>query len=97
MGEGFRTRVATGSAWSVMSLATLTGDIDGDGHDDLIAVRDSTDELVLYPGDGRGGSTDARVIGTGWGAMTDLIAPGDWDGDGLNDLLLVHESGRLFL
>lgn len=95
--EGFRTRVATGSAWSVMSLATLTGDIDGDGHDDLIARRDSTDELVLYPGDGRGGSTDARVIGTGWGAMTDLIAPGDWDGDGLNDLLGVHESGRLFL
>jgi hypothetical protein len=71
--------------------------VTGDG-DDFI-VRDDRGVLHLHrsiPGIGaiRGGSTE---IGHGWGSMTALLSPGDFDGDGAGDVLARDRSGSLWM
>jgi hypothetical protein len=66
----------------------FVGDLDREGHADLIARQPSTGDLELWtnPG-GAGAGVAPRRIGTGWNVM-DLIAPaGDIDMDGVPDLM----------
>src|SRR5690606_6920015 len=37
-----------------------------------------------------------RSYGTGWGSYK-VYAPGDWNGDGIGDLVATDSRGRLFL
>lgn len=86
-----------GSGWNVMDTVFVPGDFDGNGAADVVS-RDLQGRMWLYPGDGRGGWTYAnRQIGQGWGAMTAVFSPGDWDGDGVADLLARDAAGRLLL
>jgi hypothetical protein len=64
-------------------------DWDGDGHQDLIARQNSTNELWLYPGQSRRGpSRIQRVqIGNAWRPLTAFGAV-DWDHDGRQDLIV---------
>ncbi|ASN52577.1 FG-GAP-like repeat-containing protein [Sinomonas sp. R1AF57] len=68
----------------------------GDGTADLFA-RTAAGDLVLYPGDGRGGWLAPQTIGRGWGGFDTLLAPGDFDGDGAADVIARDAAGRLFL
>ncbi|BCW47196.1 VCBS repeat-containing protein [Arthrobacter sp. StoSoilB5] len=40
---------------------------------------------------------EPRQVGQGWDAMGEVFSPGDFDGDGFNDLLATDAAGRLFL
>jgi hypothetical protein len=74
-------------SWSGVDQPHVVGDWNGDGAVDLVARITSSGELRLYPGTGAGTIGPSTRIGTGWGSITAIIAPGDWDGDGRPDLL----------
>lgn len=62
------------------------GDVDGDGHGDLV-LRQGSGALLLHRGDGAGGFAARVRIGTGFGDVTGLQPVGDVTGDGRADLL----------
>ncbi|NEY34035.1 ATP/GTP-binding protein [Streptomyces sp. PRKS01-65] len=88
---GARKLVGTGG-WNAMNALAGVGDANGDGRSDLYAREASTGKLWLYPG--RTGALGGRVlVGTGgWNAMADLIAVGDFSGDGRPDLAAVSNE-----
>jgi hypothetical protein len=78
---------------------TLVGDLDGDGHADLLAKHTVVDagELWLYPGNGTFFGTP-RKIGQSWDSMSELTAVGDLTGDGTGDVAAVENTtGKLWL
>ncbi|MFD4377774.1 FG-GAP-like repeat-containing protein [Streptomyces sp. NPDC058486] len=86
-----------GSGWSQYDVLTSPGDINGDGHADLIARQTTTGDMYFYAGtaDHR---LKARVrIGTNWKLYHRITGAGDLDGDGRGDLLAVDASGTLWV
>ena len=83
--------------WAGLKVLT-PGDWDGDGHPDLLAI-DSSGLLWLYRGNGAGGwaQSNGILIGSSWHAFKDVIAPGDFSGDGIPDLMAVSANGTLYL
>ncbi len=90
--------------------ALLAGDIDGDGHADLLAVGNSfapTPETGrfdgglgwLLRGDGRGGLTPVPAAESGFVVPGEAraLAVGDLDGDRRPDLLVTQNNGRVLL
>ena len=73
-------------------------DWSGDTKADVLAV-DSGGRLLMYRGTGAGAFVPGGglAIGTGWGAFTALLAPGDWSGDGKPDLLARNTDGLLLM
>ena len=72
--------------------APSPGDYDGDGKADFVVQRNAGDGFaVFYIHHGTGGpdvgGNDQAVI---WGAPTDTIVPGDYDGDGTTDIATVR-------
>jgi len=95
---GFATRTKPGSSgWNGFTALLGPGDMNGDGHVDIVA-RDSTGRLWLYPGTGTGTLSARVLIGTGgWNIYTALVGPGDMDGDGHPDLVARDSGGKLWL
>lgn len=83
------------ASFSAADLLLRAGDFTGDRHVDVLARRHSDGALLLYAGNGRGMLAAPRVIGTGWGAVREVVAPGDVSGDGHPDLLAIDTQGRL--
>lgn len=79
-----------------MATITATGDLNGDGHGDLLA-RESSGNLWLYPGTGHGTFSTRTSLGGGWKSMNALTAPGDLNSDGHGDLIARDTSGKLWL
>jgi hypothetical protein len=76
-----------------MDELTGVGDLDQDGHVDLVARQPSTAENWLYPGTATGTALARRQrIGLGWNGMRDLVSVGDLNRDGHLDLAAVHKS-----
>ncbi|MFE5945249.1 FG-GAP repeat domain-containing protein [Streptomyces sp. NPDC056480] len=96
-GTALHARVKIGSGWGAYDRILGSGDLSGDGLNDLVArAKDGT--LYLYQGTGQGSyAFKPRVrIGGGWNAYPQLAAPGDITGDGKADLLAVNAGGELF-
>ncbi|WP_159450228.1 FG-GAP repeat domain-containing protein [Actinacidiphila paucisporea] len=98
-GDGLRLagRQLVGAGWGAYNAVVGSGDFSGDGRADIVA-RTGDGTLYLYKGTGNASAPFApRVkIGTGWGQYTQLVSPGDMDGDGRADLLAVTSAGTAY-
>jgi hypothetical protein len=86
------------AACLAVGAAPARADWSGDARADVLAV-DSGGRLLMYRGTGAGAFVPGggQPIGTGWGAFTALLAPGDWSGDGKPDLLARTSDGALLM
>jgi hypothetical protein len=85
--DGSFRRQRTGTWWNSVDLVAAAGDLDGDGHVDLVG-RDSDGHLWLYAG--RGDATFAkgvRIPGD-YGRYDVIAGAGDLSHDGNADLLV---------
>ncbi|MCW3816456.1 VCBS repeat-containing protein [Micromonospora sp. DR5-3] len=84
-----------GKGWETYRLLLAPGDLNRDGHDDLVGV-DTTGKLWLYTSTGTGYFTARVQIGSGWGIYPKVLGMGDLNGDGNGDLVAVDASGVLW-
>ncbi|WP_254389647.1 VCBS repeat-containing protein [Streptomyces sp. AC550_RSS872] len=84
------------SAWSGYTKIVGAGDLNGDGHGDLLA-RDKAGTLWRYNGLGNGLLKDRVKVFSGWGSGYNVIVgTGDITGDGRADLVSRDGSGNVW-
>ncbi|MFE4858037.1 FG-GAP-like repeat-containing protein [Streptomyces sp. NPDC056670] len=84
-----------GNTWGTLKQITA-GDFDGDGVADLMTVW-FDGSMHLYKGDGKGdfaAGTSITVGGNTW-ATVRLLPGGDFDGDGIADVMAVWNDGTM--
>ena len=87
--------VAIGTGWNDLRNASLTPDLNGDGKADVIAQDPAGDRLSIHLGNGQGGVAGVLYRGPGWNVMNRIIAAGDRNADGHNDILAIKTNGDL--
>ncbi|UWE13256.1 FG-GAP-like repeat-containing protein [Actinacidiphila bryophytorum] len=87
--------VRIGAGWNIYKSLLSTGDLNGDGHDDLVA-EDTAGVLWFYAGTGKSTLKSRVRIGAGWNIYTRLVAVGDLTGDGAGDLVAVDAAGAMW-
>ena len=95
----FGTRIQVGNGWNIFSQVIPAGDINGDGHPDLIGVK-SDGSTLFYAGTGGTApmvKTGVTVPGLSYTATDKLLGFGDFDGDKVPDILDVRSDGSLWL
>jgi hypothetical protein len=97
-GGAFGTRVQIGAGWTTDLRDVAVGKVDRDAYDDLLVVKASTQQLLLFKGTAAGGAFAADVqYGAGWGCCKELQV-GKFNNDDYDDLLTVQSStGKLLL
>lgn len=101
--SGLKSGVRVSTGWSAYTTVFSPGDLNGDGHADILA-RDSSGTLWFYAGSGGTGATgqwssglrSGVPISTGWNGFDTIIGAGDLNGDGHPDLLARTSAGALF-
>ncbi|MEV7607409.1 FG-GAP-like repeat-containing protein [Paenarthrobacter sp. NPDC089322] len=95
--QGWKETRQVGPGWEVFTRIIAAGDFTTDGITDLMATDDSG-TLYRFQGTGDGGFyTFRHAVGWGWSGIDKVAGPGDFDGDGLNDLLGSTAGGDLYL
>jgi hypothetical protein len=94
----FAPRVKVGAGWNIYSQIAGRDDITGDGKADIVA-RDYSGNLWLYKGTGNYKAPFATrtKIGAGWNIYNKILALGDTNVDGHNDLIARDSKGVLWL
>jgi N-acetylmuramoyl-L-alanine amidase/FG-GAP-like repeat len=76
----------------------LGRDISNDGYPDVLARRRSDGSLWLWEGNPDGGFGSLTQAGVRWHVMSAVVMPGDWNGDGTDDVIARTASdGSLWL
>jgi hypothetical protein len=88
--------IRIGGGWQAMDAIVRIGDLDRNGHEDVVARQASTGELWFYSGTGTA-LAPRKLIGTGWNAVREITGIGDFDRDGYPDLLAARSDGKLYL
>jgi secreted trypsin-like serine protease len=90
-----------GTGWNEFNTVITPGDWEGNGDEALIG-RTPNGNLYLYqstetakPGWQNGGI--GQQIGTGWNVFSAFLSPGDFNGDGLIDMMGITPGGALDL
>ncbi|YCH07135.1 FG-GAP repeat domain-containing protein [Arthrobacter sp. alpha11c] len=96
--QGWTQLLRVGAGWSGYTRIIAPGDFTNDGVGDLLGTN-SSGTLFAFGGTGDGGfaTTYPYEIGWGWNAIDKIVGPGDFDGDGTNDLLGADANGDLYL
>jgi hypothetical protein len=84
---GFADATTAATGWSGTDLLAATQDITGDGVPDMLARSATTKETGVYPGDGAGHFGAAVRTITKFRYLDQLVAAGDLDGNGTNDVV----------
>ncbi|WP_457972925.1 FG-GAP-like repeat-containing protein [Arthrobacter sp. D1-17] len=80
------------------TLSGSTGDFSGDWNNDVLARYPARAELWMYAGTGKGGRQPGVRIGNSWNGFNALETPGDFNGDGPQDVLAREAAtGTLWL
>lgn len=94
---GFAARVKVGTGWNVYKKLIGTGDLNGDGKADMLAL-DTSGELWRYDGTGPGVFKPRVLVFTDWGGTyRDVVGAGDLTGDGKADLVSRDTTARAWL
>jgi hypothetical protein len=89
--------VRIGGGWQAMNAILRIGDLDRDGHEDVVARQSGNGDLWFHPGTGTALGT-RKLIGTAWNGMREITGIGDLDRDGYPDVLAARTSdGNLYL
>ncbi|GAA2166122.1 MULTISPECIES: FG-GAP-like repeat-containing protein [Glycomyces] len=98
-GDGYLgSRVKIGTGWSAMREITAAGDLDHDGHADVLAIRGSDNCMYFYSGRGNGTLRSGVKMSCNWVGYDMVAAVGDFNGDGHGDWTARRKSdGALFL
>ncbi|MBY8877550.1 FG-GAP repeat domain-containing protein [Actinacidiphila acidipaludis] len=84
------------SGWGGYNKVFGPGDLNGDGHSDLLA-RDKSGVLWDLTGKGDGSFYGRAKVGAGWGGYNQITGAGDINGDGLADIVARASNGHLYL
>lgn len=84
-------------SWSSYNLFIGVQGFDGGDSPGLLARGATTGTLYYFPSDGAGGLGDRVTVSTGWSDKRLATAAGDWNGDGRSDVVVIDDSGRLWL
>lgn len=91
-------RVKIGTGWNSMREITSVGDLDHDGHADVVAIRASDNCMYFYGGRGNGTLKPGVRKSCNWVGYDQVAAIGDFNGDGHADWVSRRKSdGTLFL
>lgn len=92
--SGYAPGVQAGTGWNVFGQVIGVGDLNHDGHDDLVGMR-GDGSLSYYRGTGTGYFPGIQISDPGISSTDLLIAAGDANGDGYPDLLTRPADGSL--
>lgn len=98
-GDALRSALGLRSAWFRTGVGAHPRDLSRDGYADVLAVTPAG-RLTLHPGWAPGAPPALGTpveLGRGWGGMRLLTQVGDWDGDGVADVVASGADGRLLL
>ncbi|MFJ5957261.1 FG-GAP repeat domain-containing protein [Paenarthrobacter sp. NPDC092416] len=100
-GKGWKDSRLVGPGWGSFTHLVAPGDLNTSdfwGEINDVLVWSSSGSVRLLPGTGDGGfQTGGGEFGSGWNVFNQIVGPGDFDGDGFNDLLARDSSGNLYL
>ena len=91
-GDALYARLPTIRAGVIATMgshpATSLGrDVSNDGYPDVLARRRSDGSLWLWKGKPDGGFGSLTLAGIRWQVMDAVVMPGDWNGDGTDDVI----------